>query len=402
MSFQADSSPHEYQLKSWQKGVSLVAGIALPCLGIFFAWEIAVSPANFPGIVLSAFFIALGPYLIARAIRSRLILESTRLTIRDPLIEKSADLSEIEGFRTISTRNGSFMQLQLKDSRGNISISRSFASDDYSAAWFSQFRDLDASDRESMLKEISDNPEFGATPEQRLVALKDAQNLNILLSAILLIAALTLNFGKQPYCQFGAIFLALGPAIAFFLARRSPLLYAVLKKKSDPRTDLAFALLITSFGLFFYIAKSNRHLLSVQSSLIIAALVVALYIYGYFSAVRRSVSGFGLIIALLFCAPSYSYGLTFALNTLFDDSPGSTYQTVVLDKRISHGKSNTYYLRLAPWGPITAAYETDVPSRIYGSYTPSDTVCLGLHPGLLHLPWYQLIDCPADDPHTQP
>jgi hypothetical protein len=405
MSFQPDASRHEYQLKGWQKGFSFVFGILLSGFGIFFAWLAVVSSTNrdqaFFAIV-SMLLIGVGAYMIARALRSRIILEGTRLSIRDPFADKSADLSEIEGYRTISTRNGSFMQLLLKEGLGNISVSRSFASDDYFTAWFSQFRDLDAQDRESLLQEISSNTELGATPDQRLVALKDAQNWNIFLSAILLIAALTLNFGKQPYRQFGAIFLALGPAAAFFRARRSPLLYAVLKKKSDPRTDLASALMISSFGFLFSSNSNDAHLVSVQSSLLIAALVAALYIYGYFSTVRRSQSGFGLIIALLFCALSYSYCFAFALNTLFDNSDAKTYQTTVLAKPVTHGKSTTYYLRLAAWGPITNVSDLQVSPRIYGSYAPGDTACLGLHPGLLHLPWYQLINCPANNPPPQP
>lgn len=325
-----------------------------------------------------------------------MILEGARLAIRDPFQEKSADLNEIEGFRTISTRNGSFLQLHRKDGRGNISIDCSFATDDYFREWFQQIRDLDREDRESILKEISEDTELGVTPEQRLKSLANAQNWVIGLSAILFVVALGVNFAPEPYRNLSAVVLAAGPAAAFYLARRSPLLFTTFKRKSDPRADLTWPLGVCSFGFFLSVNLRSAVLVSMQYALLISALVAVVYFCGYFSTVRTNRSGFSVVIPLLFCALSYSYGLTYTADTAVDDSTVTTYQTAVLNKRISHGKSNAYYLRLSPWGPITDVSDLQVSPRVYGSYVPGDAICLGLHPGALHLQWYEPIDCPSD------
>jgi hypothetical protein len=396
MSFQVDASRHEYELTSREKQISLVFGIALPCFGFFLAWNAEASSANFLAMLLAAFFIAYGPFMIAYALRSRFLLEGTHLTIRGPFLEKSSDLSEIEGFRTISTRRGSYIELQLKNGRGNIAIRESFESDDYSEAWFGQLQDLDLTDRDSMLIAISNEAELGATPEQRLAALSTAQLWNIALSAILAIAALALNLTRPPYRGLGAVVLIAGPAAAFFLAKRSPLLFTAFRRDSDPRTELAVPLFVSSAGLCINVFVQSAKFVAIEDSFLVAALIAAVYLIAYFLTVRKSLSRSRLILPLLLCALSFSYGLTFVANVVFDDSAGTPFQTTVYNKYVSHGKSDTYHLQISPWGPIAEIYDMQVSGPDYGSYIPGDPICFRLHPGTLHLQWYDPIACAVE------
>jgi hypothetical protein len=88
-------------------------------------------------------------------------------------------------------------------------------------------------------------------------------------------------------------------------------------------------------------------------------------------------------------------------NTFNDQSKASTYQVSVTGKHSTSGRSTSYYLRLAPWGPIQEPNQLSVTSSIYRGIEAGDQVCLGLHEGRLHLAWYQLTDCPAE-PQQQP
>ena len=237
------------------------------------------------------------------------------------------------------------------------------------------------------------------------MSLADAENWNILLSVILLIAALAVIFAPEPYRNIAAVVLASGPAAAFYLARCWPLLFTAIKKKSDPRVDLYWPLMISSFGFLFSSRLSYEALVSIQYAFLTSALIATAYCCAYFITVRKRESFFFLIIPLLYYAISYGYGFTCTANIAVDDSTPSIYQTTVLDKYITYGKGHNpsdYTLRLRPWGPVNSISHVRVPAMVYGSYTPGDTVCLGLHPGLLHLQWYQLVNCPADDPQAQP
>ncbi|WP_058189014.1 hypothetical protein [Terracidiphilus gabretensis] len=402
MPFQVDASRHEYRLTSRDKGFSLVAGVALPCLGVFLTWNTSESSANFLVTMLSAFFIGYGPYLIAYAVRSRFILEATRLTVRGPFLERSVDLSEIEGFRTVSTRRSSYMELQLKNGRSNIAIRESFESDDYSEGWFGQLADLDLTDRDSMIEAIANEAELGATPEQRLAALSIAQLWNIALSAILAIAALTLNLSHPPYRGLGAVILIAGPAAAFFFAQRSPLLFTAFRRDSDPRIELAVPLFVSSAGLCINLFVQGAKFVFIEGSFLVATLIAAVYLIVYFVTVRKSLSRSRLAFPLLLCALSFSYGLTFVANVVFDDSAGTPFQTAVYNKYVSHGKSDTYHLLISPWGPITDIYDMQVSGPDFDSYAPGDPICFRLHPGTLRLQWYQPIACPNDAPPSQP
>jgi hypothetical protein len=141
-----------------------------------------------------------------------------------------------------------------------------------------------------------------------------------------------------------------------------------------------------------------------QDAFLITALIAAVYCGAYFITVRRSGS-FLFILPLLSYALVYGYGLTRTADIAVDDSIPSIHEATVIGKYITYGKSHSpidYYLQVRPWDPETDISRVKVPAMIYGSYAPGDTACLGLHLGLLHLQWYELIACPADNPAPQP
>ena len=54
-----------------------------------------------PAALVAAFLLALAAYFFGVALRSRLVIEGTRIEVRGAFRERSADLGEIEGFRTV-------------------------------------------------------------------------------------------------------------------------------------------------------------------------------------------------------------------------------------------------------------------------------------------------------------
>jgi tetratricopeptide (TPR) repeat protein len=96
---------------------------------------------------------------------------------------------------------------------------------------------------------------------------------------------------------------------------------------------------------------------------------------------------------LTFLGVLYSVGLLRTADTIPDDSSPSFFRTWIVKKRERHGRSTTYYLRLAPWGPIRYANDLSVPFWIYRRSRVSDAVCLSLHRGFLRAPWYELVPC---------
>src|SRR6185437_16301084 len=94
----------------------------------------ATSPAL--PLMMTVLFFGFGVYLIALGTRSRITIDGTHLEVRGAFTDNSADLHEIQGYRTISSRNGKYTQIYLNNGRGTITFSSLFDRDDAFDAWF--------------------------------------------------------------------------------------------------------------------------------------------------------------------------------------------------------------------------------------------------------------------------
>jgi len=399
---QVDAARHVYRLKGMQRWLYLFVGMVCLAGGVLFNSLGAMVPSPqrplSMGPVMTLFLTAAGIYLFAVALRSRLVIEGSRIEVRYAIRERSADRSEIEGFRVASSRNGTYTYLHLRDGRRTIAISQGFSTDDDYRAWFQQLTDLDKRDREALLDEISKQENLGATPKERLEALATAKTWSVFLLIVAVTTAAGLNLAPADFRLPCAAVLALVPVAVLFLTHRAPLLYAIFKPKSDPRAEMSYALMVASFGFLFRLR--GFHLVSLQPLSLIMVMIAVAYCAVLYSSSRKSSSVRGSLIAVIFFAGIYSYGLAGVADTLPDHSTAKIYSVSVIDKHMSSGRSTSYYLRVEPWGPFQTPNQVSVSSREYGEADPGDQVCLALHPGSLHAPWYQTVPChgqPASD-----
>ncbi|HUX44945.1 MAG TPA: hypothetical protein VMV57_09360 [Terracidiphilus sp.] len=371
----------------------LLLGMILLFGGLFFGLFSASAPDALPMRITTLFSIAGGFYLLARVARAQLVLDGSRIQVRGAFREQEADSSEIEGFRTIRSRNGTYTRLYLKDGRSAITISRDFDTDEEYNMWLRHLVDLDQRDREHLLDEISHQDQLGATPDQRMAALANAKTWAIFLTVVAVVAAVGLNLADPTFHLSSVVFLALAPFVAMGLVWRSPLLYAVFKPKADPRADLGFVLIAAAFGLL--LRNRDLHLASLQPLLGLMIFLLVVNLGGFYRTVSSGAGAWGRGFALLFMAGLYSYSLVVLMNTMPDHAPVTDYATSVVGKHISSGRSTSYILDLAPWGPMQNQNRLSVSYRQYGQTDIGDQVCLELHPGALHAPWYTHIDCAA-------
>jgi hypothetical protein len=377
-------------MRGWQRALYLILGLVLGGVGALLIFLPAANGQGGPPVAISLIPLALGFYLAALAVRSRLIIDGSHMEVRGVFREQTAEMSDVEGFRTISTRNGTFWKFQLKQGRGSITIQKWFDCDDL-RTWFQQIPDLDELDRNALLDEIRQAQDLGATPDERLNALKQAKQLNIALSAVVIAAAAAFFFSQDAMRLMAAIVLALTPAMVLYLLNHDPLLYAVGKPKRDPRTDLTIAILISGIGLMM--GSVSVSFVSYKPLLEWGSLVVAAYIFAFLTFAQKGprVQGFLLIMFIYGCL--YGYGFVAVSDTLLDHAPATAYATQVIGEHEVHGKSTSYILDLAPWGPFDRANKLSVPHSEYVRAQVGDAVCLSLHPGYLHAQWYTRVPC---------
>lgn len=86
----------------------------------------------------------------------------------------------------------------------------------------------------------------------------------------------------------------------------------------------------------------------------------------------------------------YSYGATYGINCVYDDSTPQVYQAKVIDKSISRGKNANYRLKVEPWGNHHDPEKIRVSWSQYERTEIGQTVTIYFKKGLLNIPWYYL------------
>ncbi|MFP5276160.1 MAG: hypothetical protein ACLGPM_03515 [Acidobacteriota bacterium] len=387
---QATAARRVYRLKIWLRVLYSLMGCMFLAIGSLFVFLTGQGTQGPPALLLWVVFFGLGGYMLAYALRVRVVLEGNRITVRGAFRERSAEDADLEGFRTVRSRNGSYTQLVLKGGAGSISIPSSLDTDDEYRAWMQAIPDLDERDRTALLEQIKQDTELGGSEAERVAALGTAKSLSYLLTGVSVLAAVAVNFGKGSLLTPAAVTLMLAPWAALSMVFRSPLLYTLFKKKSDPRAEMSYPLLIAGFGLLFHLGAI--HFISIRPLLPYAILAGLVLIAACYGPASRSPNR-GTLFAVFFLAAMYSYSAVAVADSSLDKSAGASYSTQVLGHHITEGRSTTYSLLVAPWGPVATPENVSVPSSVYRSTAIGDTVCPELHPGLLRAPWFRLAPC---------
>jgi len=387
-----DVGRHEYRMSGWQRGFFLILGLFLTGLGILGATALTRQSQQNLALTAGLLPLVLGLYMLALMLRSRLVIEGSRIEVRGAFLERSAEFGDVEGFRIITTRNGSFWRLQLKQGRGSITIQKWFDCDEL-RAWFQQLTDLDEQDRKLLLDQIEQNQELGATPEDRLQALGRARGWSIGLSVMAVLASAGAAFLVRPWNLAAAAVLALTPIAVLCLLNREPLFFAIGKSKRDPRAELGIALFAAGMGLFFI--GIGTKFVSMRDLLPLAGAVALAFIAAFYMLGRNGPPMPGFHAVVLMYAGLYSFGLIATCDTLLDHAKAAPYEAPVVSKHTRSGKSTTYYLDFDAWGPFDGANAVSVPRSVYDAAQPGDPICFDVHPGALHLIWYKRVVCDA-------
>ncbi len=86
----------------------------------------------------------------------------------------------------------------------------------------------------------------------------------------------------------------------------------------------------------------------------------------------------------------YGYGAVVTLNCMYDKSQPETFSATILNKRISSGKSKTYYLKLTPWGLQKEIDEVSVSKNLYNRVGKNDEVKIYFMKGKFAIPWFEV------------
>jgi hypothetical protein len=198
------------------------------------------------------------------------------------------------------------------------------------------------------------------------------------------------------YNHLAATSLIALPWIAVWLVARYQPLYRFGGKSNEGHPDLTAVLMLPGLMLAWHSLReahtfdsSGPLMLAFMGGLALSA--AALRVDPWLR--QQPLTAFFLCLFMF----AYGYGAGMEIDVLADPTKPNIYPTQVLGKRVSYGsKTNTYYLSVEPWGPITEAAEISVSGARYGATSTGGTVCVYVGKGALRVRWYRVEDCPKN------
>jgi len=182
---------------------------------------------------------------------------------------------------------------------------------------------------------------------------------------------------------------ALIPAISIFsMEKFKGHINFETKEKKSKRPSLTFALAIPPAALAWR-AVNDFHIFSFNNvwlPVLVVSITFSALIWMYSADMKKNPL---YLLISLFIGLMYGYGLVIAMNCLTDRSMPEYYDAKVLDKRISStSESNSYYIKVTPWGPRTTEEEISIKKKGYDRIRVNDKISIALKEGTLGIPWF--------------
>lgn len=319
--------------------------------------------------------------------RGKIVLNSDSIIEYRAFGKKELLFSEIKGFRI----QGVMIVLEPKDrskSRmvvGNISYIINGAA--LAEFLVNKFKDLDKSDYSTEVSEAFNNPAIGDSVPDRERRIKTAKRvarfLNLGGVAVMIWLLIPTSYYYLPII-LGLFYPLI--VLTYFFARQQ--IVALLDTgKLSVHPNLTLALYLSVGGLGLRVLLLYQALYIADCILPIAVLFVVLTLLFVLllrpSRVRKSNLWTGIFFFLFYSASTIGM-----VNCAFDGSKPTEYKTRVLDHYITTGRSTTYYLKLAAWGPKKESEDKDVPKPVYNQVKNGDWATVYVKKGCLNIPWY--------------
>ena len=341
---------------------------------------------------VSSVFVLLGAFLLAYCVRYRVTLSADEITLHSLFSSRTLRRADIAGKRILPTQYVSTLVLLPRAaSAKRLKIAMCFKTDGAFVEWLETLPDLDAMELAESREQLAADPDVGFNSEERAQHIASAKMTAKSLTAFSFVAGFWAMVYPRPYLPLISTLILL-PPIALILLMRARGIYQIEGRRTDARPSLAVPLLLP--GVALWLASINTlHLLDWKSAVplaVIVAVIFAAIIAAFDPAARRRP---WVVAIFLVFSMFYGYAAPAQLNALLDPTPAQTLHVVAFDKTRTTGRTTSYNLRLDPWGPQTRTTEVEVTRALYDAVEPGDTVCVQMHAGAFHLPWYTVDLC---------
>jgi len=366
----------------------LMIGLMLLCLVMPFFPETEndISPDAYwilAPILLGGIALFVGALL--ETIKGRFVIDvdNSKVYSTGAFTNRELLFSEIRGYRVVDK----YIIIEPSiESKKEIKIGTHLSKSNEIIEWLSsQYPDLDVLNAILEEQEILSNEEFGWTT-------KNARKTSIILNWAGGIVGAWVLFWTDPTAVIASIIVPLISIIALKLSRG---LIRTDEVKGTAYPTIFWALFAPSLGLclralFDYNIFDYSNLWIPLTTITLLLIVVILL--GNKEFKFKKAKDYLAILGISVFGLAYGYGTIVSLNCVYDKSEPVFYTSKIISKRISSGKSTTYYFELTPWGPQKETEEVSVSRTLYNNHEVGNQVTIYFKKGQFEIPWFVVTD----------
>ncbi len=349
---------------------SLFAMVFLPCLAL---------------VMITVFVLVL-----ADAFRSVLFISPDRIVKREVFKTREMRIADLEGYRLVPAQYTKSLVLFPKNkAEKKIKLSSTFEKFGELSGWVAQaLPDLDARDAVAEQQAILSDREYGFSERERGALLDKYRTITKYLNYAGMAVGLWAFIYPNPY-EFLMVLCALFPLAGVMILVQSNGLVHFDERKNSAHPSIVRMFMMPSLAL------ALRSLLDFDiidaKQLLVPVVAITAVFAGLMLAKSKEFTGKAWIKLLpIIFAAVYAYGLTVMGNCLFDESKPEVHSVRVLEKHVSSGRSTTYHVKLAPWGPFASADDATVPRSLYEQSRVGKEVYVVKKDGILRIPWFYI------------
>lgn len=387
----------EYKIaKGWAIFIYLFA----PLLIGLFGWLLILpfqsgdfSPnASWIFIPISIAMIAFMIFGVMDAYKGRFIIQEDGIKSISIFSNRELKYDEIKGFKV----NDQYIFVESRDVRKKrIKISKYLSGYNEILHWFSKsYPDLDLQNAIEEEQEILHDESIGWTKEVREAKLMKARKTAKVINWAAGITSAWIFLYPTPY-QYSILTALIIPIIALFTVKFSDGLIRVDEKKGSAYPSVIYAFIYPSFGIMLraildydIFDYSNVWLATV----IITIIFLFLLLIKQQEITFKKKLDYATVASLALFVFAYSFGTVIHINCYYDNSEPEVFTAKVLEKRVSSGKSTSYYLELSTWGQQNEVDEVSISKGLYNRVEVGDDMNIYFRNGKLEIPWFIVTD----------
>jgi len=382
------------------KGWAIFIYLFAPLLIGLFGWLLILpfqngdfSPnASWILIPVSVAMIALMIFGVIDVYKGRLIITDDRIISVSTFSNRELKLNEIEGF----TVNEQYIFVEPNDKgKKKIKISKYTGGYNEILYWLSHsYPDLDEQKVIEEEQGILNDETIGWTREVREEKLSKARQTAKVINWAAGITAAWTFFYPTPY-QYSILTAMVIPIIALLVVKFFDGLIRVDEKKGSAYPSVIYAFIYPSLGIMLR-AILDYDVFDYSNVWLTTAIMTLAFLF--FLLIKQQEITFKkkldylTVSSLALFLFAYSFGTVIHINCYYDNSEAEYFTAKVLDKRISSGKSTSYYLELSTWGKQEEVDEVSISKGFYNRIEVGDEVNIYFRNGKLEIPWFIVTD----------